>query len=129
MMYEMSETQEKKRKLAEFLTKAFWEWQAGDPKKTRIEWAEWINPNLDAATLGHWMNEARLPGKANVYRLAGRYPEVFEILGMEEEDLQYVIAAWHRMDKGAQRQIREQAERYLKDEGDGDVKGAIESTA
>ena len=128
-MYEMSDTAEKKSRLSRFLKKAYWEWQAGDPGKTRTEWAVWIHPELGEATIGHWMNQVRLPGELNAYRLATRYPEVLDILEMEEEELQFILAAWPRLEDNQRRMIMEQAEQYLIEKDKGDVKGAVGSTS
>ena len=67
--------------LKEYLDSEYWKWQAGDRRKTLIQFAEYLGVEYGALT--SWMSGTRKPRRENIVKMAQKLgPSVYDATGL-----------------------------------------------
>ena len=101
----------------QFLEVKYLEWQQKQGgRKTVHQFASYLG--VGQSTLSNWWNGERKPEGESVDKLAKKLGlEVYDVLGLErpDPDLHYLQQVWYDLSDKERRTIREQVERYARE--------------
>jgi len=94
------------KETAEFFRRDMWHWQAGDPRLTQKEYAEYLG--VEPVTLNKWINGERVPDYDSCEQLAPKLGyRIFIVCGYIPPDptLKKLISTWDELTEYARDEI------------------------
>ena len=102
------------KKLPDYLTKKFLEWQAQlGQRKTLEDFADYLG--ISRPLLSFWINGKRIPNDENIEKISLRFGnEIYDVLELPRPNpyLQKLNRIWEFLPEEIQRKFSEEAEKY-----------------